>query len=306
MGLRAPRTCHHRAMSARLPLELGVFVDPSAATLDDTWEIIRIADEAGLDLAGIQDHPYQRRFVDTFALMAFALARTERLRVFPDVANLPLRPPPMLAKAAASLDLLSGGRFELGIGAGAFWEGVGAMGGPVRSGAESVDALEEAIEIIRAAWSGERGVRHHGTHYDVDGWQPGPPPAHPIQLWIGGYGPRMLKLTGRVADGWLPSLSGLPPDVVPARQLVVDEAAIAAGREPSEIRRLYNVGGMIIDEPITDELLRGPVEHWVATLQWFHDDLRFDSFIFWPDDGTPEQVRRFAEEVAPALRAAVG
>jgi alkanesulfonate monooxygenase SsuD/methylene tetrahydromethanopterin reductase-like flavin-dependent oxidoreductase (luciferase family) len=292
-------------MTARRPLELGVFVDPSADALQDTWEIVRIAEESGLDLAGIQDHPYQRRFVDTFTLMAFVLARTERLRVFPDVANLPLRPPAMLAKAAASLDVLSGGRFELGIGAGAFWEGVGAMGGPVRDGPQSVEALEEAIQIIRAAWSGESGVRFHGSHYDIDGWKPGPPPAHPIEIWIGAIGPRMLSLTGRLGDGWIPSFPYVPPDVVPERQLRIDEAALAAGRDPNEIRRLYNVGGTITDGDFAGEPLRGPVAHWVEMLQWFHDDLRFDAFLFWPDDGTPEQVRRFAEEVAPAVRAAV-
>jgi alkanesulfonate monooxygenase SsuD/methylene tetrahydromethanopterin reductase-like flavin-dependent oxidoreductase (luciferase family) len=292
-------------MTARRPLELGVFVDPSADTLEDTWEIIRIAEESGLDLVGIQDHPYQRRFLDTFTLMAFVLARTERLRVFPDVANLPLRPPPMLAKAAASLDVLSGGRFELGIGAGAFWEAVGAMGGPVRDGPQSVEALEEAIQIIRAAWSGEAGVRFHGTHYDVDGWKPGPPPAHPIEIWVGAIGPRMLRLTGRLADGWIPSFPYVPPEVVPERQLRIDEAALAAGRDPNEIRRLYNVGGTITDGDFAGEPLRGPVEHWVEMLRWFHDDLRFDAFLFWPDDGTPEQVRRFAEEVAPAVRASV-
>jgi alkanesulfonate monooxygenase SsuD/methylene tetrahydromethanopterin reductase-like flavin-dependent oxidoreductase (luciferase family) len=86
-----------------------------------------------LDLIGIQDHPYQRRFLDTFALIGDLLARTERLRFFPDVANLPLRQPAMLAKAGASLDVMSGGRFELGLGAGAFWEAIAAMGGPARS-----------------------------------------------------------------------------------------------------------------------------------------------------------------------------
>jgi alkanesulfonate monooxygenase SsuD/methylene tetrahydromethanopterin reductase-like flavin-dependent oxidoreductase (luciferase family) len=127
----------------------------------------RPAERGGLDLIGIQDHPYQRRFLDTFALIADLLARTERLRIFPDVANLPLRPPAMLAKAGASLDVMSGGRFELGLGAGAFWDAIAAMGGPARSPGESVDALAEAIEI-----------------------------------WLGAYEPRMLRLTGRVADGW--------------------------------------------------------------------------------------------------------
>src|SRR6266511_2780155 len=88
------------------------------------------ADRSRLDLVGIQDHPYQRRFLDTLALIETLLAETRRVRVFPDVANLPLRPPATLAKEAASLDVLSGGRFELGLGAGAFWDAIEAMGGP--------------------------------------------------------------------------------------------------------------------------------------------------------------------------------
>src|SRR4051794_6098800 len=129
--------------------EFGIFVTPTAERADDVMAQVAAAEEHGLDLVGIQDHPYQWRFLDTWSLIPFLAARTERIRFFPDVANLPLRPPAMMAKAATSIDILSHGRFELGLGAGAFWEGIAAMGGPTRSGPESVDALEEAIEIIR-------------------------------------------------------------------------------------------------------------------------------------------------------------
>ena len=128
-------------------LEFGASVEPLADPPDWAARVAIAADRAGLDLLGIQDHPYQRRFLDTWTLISTLVPITERLRFFPDVANLPLRPPAVLAKAAASLDVLSGGRFELGIGAGTFWEGVRAMGGPLRDGPESVDALEEAIQI---------------------------------------------------------------------------------------------------------------------------------------------------------------
>ena len=114
-------------------LRFGVFPTPEAEKLEEVLTLARVADEEGLDYVGIQDHPYQRRFLDTWMLMATVLARTERVGVFPDVANLPLRQPAVLAKAAASLDVMSGGRFELGLGAGAFWEAVEAMGGPRRS-----------------------------------------------------------------------------------------------------------------------------------------------------------------------------
>jgi hypothetical protein len=118
------------------PLAFGVSIVPASADLKLSRALARRADELGLDLIGIQDHPYQWRFLDTWSLIGDLLARTERIRLFPDVANLPLRGPAMIAKQAASLDVLSGGRFELGLGSGAFWEAIEAMGGPVRSGSE--------------------------------------------------------------------------------------------------------------------------------------------------------------------------
>ena len=114
-------------------MRIGVSLVPNAEDHETLVEVAAAADRAGLDLIGIQDHPYQRRFLDTWMLMADLLARTERITVLPDVANLPLRPPAMLAKAAASLDAMSGGRFELGLGAGAQWDRIATMGGPRRS-----------------------------------------------------------------------------------------------------------------------------------------------------------------------------
>ena len=105
-------------------VEFGVFVVPDASGREAVVDQVVRADRAGLDFVGIQDHPYQRRFLETFSLLAFLAARTSRIRLFPDVANLPLRRPAVLAKAAATIDLLSGGRFELGLGAGAFWEAI--------------------------------------------------------------------------------------------------------------------------------------------------------------------------------------
>jgi alkanesulfonate monooxygenase SsuD/methylene tetrahydromethanopterin reductase-like flavin-dependent oxidoreductase (luciferase family) len=267
--------------------------------------MVLAAERHGLDLIGIQDHPYQRRFLDTWSLIAFLAARTERVRFFPDVANLPLRPPAVMAKAAASIDLLSDGRFELGLGAGAFWEGIGAMGGPVLTGKGSVDALEEAIQVIRLMWSGERSVAFEGEHYSLDGLHPGPPPAHPIGIWLGAYGPRMMRVVGRLADGWIPSLGRMPLDEALGKQGQIDEAAIAAGRDPAAIRRIANVSGEIVDGA-ADEWLHGPPEHWIEELTRLVVDYRFDSFVLAPKDGSLRQVERFATEVAPAVRAAVG
>jgi alkanesulfonate monooxygenase SsuD/methylene tetrahydromethanopterin reductase-like flavin-dependent oxidoreductase (luciferase family) len=286
-----------------MAVEFGIFPVPSAEHAPAVEQQVLAAERAGLDLVGIQDHPYQRRFLDTWSLIAFLAARTQTIRFFPDVANLPLRPPAVMAKAAASIDLLSGGRFELGLGAGAFWEGIGAMGGPVRSGPESVDALEEAIEVVRLMWSGERSVSFSGKHYSLDGVHPGEAPAHPIGIWLGAYGPRMMRVVGRLADGWIPSLPRMPLEDVPPRQKAIDEAAEKAGRDPRSIRRIANVSGKITDTA-TDDWLVGPPEHWVEELSRLVSDYGFDGFVTSLPDDPLEHIERFATEVAPAVRAA--
>jgi alkanesulfonate monooxygenase SsuD/methylene tetrahydromethanopterin reductase-like flavin-dependent oxidoreductase (luciferase family) len=287
------------------PISFAANVDPSAASLGDARVIARRADELGLDLIGIQDHPYQWRFLDTWVLMATLLAETERIHVFPNVANLPLRGPAIIAKQAASLDVLSGGRFELGLGAGAFWEAIEAMGGSVRSPREALEALEEGVQIIRLFWSGERTIAFEGSYYTVKGLHPGPQPVHAIGIWIGAYKPRMLNLTGRLADGWVPSLPYAPPDQIPAMQKRIDEAAREAGRDPDAIRRIYNVVGEITDGPARG-LLEGPVEHWIEELTRFVVDLGFDTFTFWARENYLAQLEGFAREVIPGVVQATG
>ncbi len=144
------------------PVRFGWFLVPEAADPQGLIHGARLAERANFDLIGIQDHPYQRRYLDTFSLLAALATATERVGLFPDVANLPLRHPAMLAKASASLDLLSGGRFELGLGAGAFWDAIEAFGGPRRAPGEALAALAEAIAVIRLVWSGERNLRFAG------------------------------------------------------------------------------------------------------------------------------------------------
>jgi alkanesulfonate monooxygenase SsuD/methylene tetrahydromethanopterin reductase-like flavin-dependent oxidoreductase (luciferase family) len=275
-------------------LRFGYFLVPDAtAPLLNT---AREVERRGLDYIGIQDHPYQRRFVDAWVLMSMIASATTRVGVFPNVSNLPLRPPAVLAKAAASLDVLSGGRFELGLGAGAFWDAVAAYGGPRRSPAEALAALTEAIEVIRKVWSGERNLRWEGKYYRLAGAHSGPVPAHPIGIWLGVYGPRALRLAGRVADGWVPSFQGELSRIVQMAARL-DESAAEAGRDPGQIRRLLNVGGAITDGA-SEGMFRGPVQQWVDELAQMVQH-GFDTFIF---SGEVAQLARFAEEVVPAAR----
>jgi alkanesulfonate monooxygenase SsuD/methylene tetrahydromethanopterin reductase-like flavin-dependent oxidoreductase (luciferase family) len=218
----------------------------------------------------------------------------------------------VLAKAVASLDLMTGGRVELGLGAGGFWDAIEAMGGPRRSPGEAVEALEEAITIIRTAWSGERAVRYRGRHYVVDGYRPGPMPVHDMEIWIGAYRPRMLRLTGRIGDGWIPSLGQIDLAAIANGQRVIDEAASRAGRDPSAIRRMLNFGGSI--GPLADASgvrfgpsgsLGGSVDEWVSRLSAWATDLTLDTFILWPTVPEPGQVETFGRMIATQTRAEV-
>jgi alkanesulfonate monooxygenase SsuD/methylene tetrahydromethanopterin reductase-like flavin-dependent oxidoreductase (luciferase family) len=284
-------------------LEFGVSVEPLADPPDWASRVARAADVTGLDLVGIQDHPYQRRFLDTWTLIATLVPVTRHIRFFPDVANLPLRPPAMLAKAAASLDVLSGGRVEIGLGAGAFWDAVAAMGGPRRSPGEAVRSVEEAMKIMRMVWSDERSLRLDGEFYSLKGMRPGPHPVHDIGIWVGAYGPKMLDLIGRLADGWVPSLGYAPPERLPEMNRRIDEGAARAGREPREIRRAYNVSGHIGTQ--NEGPLDGPPSRWVDTLTDFALEQGVDTFSYWPSGDHERQVEVFAGEVVPAVREAV-
>jgi len=271
-------------------VKFGVFVIPATMQPTRALDVASIADELGFDLVGVQDHPYQWRFHDTWTLLVAIAMRTERITVFPDVASLPMRPPAVLAKAAASLDVLSGGRAELGLGAGGFWDAIKAMGGAARTPGESVSALEEAVQLIRLMWRGERNVRFGGDFYSLSGVNAGPRPAHEMGIWLGAYKPRMLSITGRLADGWVPSLGYLqPPDLIAANERI-DEAARGAGRDPKSIRRVLNVGIPM------DEQAAGTLTSLVV-------DCGMDSLVISEDGDEPrDHLGHFMREVAPRVR----
>jgi hemerythrin-like domain-containing protein len=282
------------------PLLFGSFISPAAGDPERTVALAVLSEQAGLDLVTFQDHPYQPAFLDTWTLLSYVAARTSRVRLAANVTNLPLRPSAVLARAVASLDLLSGGRAELGLGAGAFWDAIEAMGGRRLRPGQARQALGEAIEVIRQTWAaGQRGgVRVNGEFYQVNGAKRGPAPAHDVGIWLGAYKPGMLALTGRAADGWLPSLSYLQPGDLAAGNKLIDEAAQQAGRSPDQIRRLLNVSGRFA--PVGRGPLDGPAEQWAEELADLALSDGISAFIFAGDD--PDDLRRFAGEVAPAVR----
>ncbi len=280
-------------------LEFGLFPTPEADRADEVLALVQLAEVLGLDVVSVQDHPYQAKYLDTWTLLSVLGARTSTIKLSPNVASLPLRPPVMLAKAAATLDVLTGGRVEIGLGAGAFWDGIAAAGGPRRTPGEAVAALEEAVVLMKQLWAGG-SARFQGEHYSVKGLHAGPVPPHDIPIWIGAYKPKMLRLTGRLADGWVPSMGYADPPALPDLIERLDEAAVEAGRDPASIKRIYNVFGSF---GTGDGFLRGGVADWAEQLATWALELGMSTFILGTDDATT--LRRFADEVVPTVKEVV-
>ena len=284
-------------------LLFGAFVTPDAREHEHVLALALAAEDFDLDVLTFQDHPYQPGFLDTWTLLSYLAARTQRISLAPNVANVPLRPPAVLARSAAALDILSDGRVELGLGAGYFLDAIAAVGGPRRTAGEHVDALDEAITIIRSLWTPGPPVHFAGRYHQLDGARPGPVPAHPISIWVGAYKRRMLELTARAADAWVPSLAYAAPDTLGDRTRTLDAAAQQAGRDPGEIRRIYNITGAFSRRG--SAYLHGPSELWAEQLTELVLEHGMSAFLLGPGEDAVGDLRRFAEEVAPAVREAV-
>jgi alkanesulfonate monooxygenase SsuD/methylene tetrahydromethanopterin reductase-like flavin-dependent oxidoreductase (luciferase family) len=291
-------------------LEFGVFITPRSTALDVLREEVHAAEDGGLDFVTIQDHPYVADFLDTVSLIGVLLGEVKKMRFITDVANLPLRPPAMLAKAAATLSLLSGGRFDLGLGGGRNWEGIAALGGRTLTPGETVDAFAEAVMIIRGMWRDGQILRFEGQHYQLTNAASGPAVKKQPAIWFGTLGPRMLRLTGRLGDGWIAPLATPYEAKLPSQQ-IIDEGARAARRDPSSLRRMMQLVGSVTDVALTTQRpRRGPgvqpirttPQVWAKIITELMREERFDTFNFVLEQESPEQVRRFATEVVPAVR----
>jgi alkanesulfonate monooxygenase SsuD/methylene tetrahydromethanopterin reductase-like flavin-dependent oxidoreductase (luciferase family) len=284
-------------------LSFGVGVPTSAAPDDDPAGFAQEAERLGYDFVSAADHPCgSNPSYETTTMLTWIAARTSRIKVASRVLAVPFRRPAMVAKLAASLDLLSGGRFILGLGAGYSDEEITALGGPVLSPAEKIDGLAEAIQVIRGAWT-HSGYTQHGRHHSVRDLEMEPKPTRTIPVWLGTFGPRALAVTGRLADGWIPSLGYMPVEEIPAMRRRIDAAAEAAGRRPDEIRGILNAGIRIDpDAGPQPDVITGSAKQVVSQLR----DLLgfgFTGFNFIVSGpGRAANMQRIAEEVLPVLR----
>ncbi|MER6576887.1 LLM class flavin-dependent oxidoreductase [Nonomuraea sp. NPDC001023] len=283
---------------------------------EDLPELLRMvqqADRDELDLFSLSDHPYLGERLDAYATIGFLLGGTRHIAGLANVTNLPTRPAPMLARTVTSLSALSNGRVVLGMGAGGLWDRITDMGVPRQTPGDAVDAFEEAIVLIRKLSGGGAPVTHEGRHYRVRAIEPAPVAAPPV--WTGSNGPKSLAATGRVADGWIPGhAADWRSERYRASRPVINEAAAAVGRDPREIRTIYNFPGRITDRPLPatrdhdGRWIGGSVGQWVEELTEAvleHDASGF--VLFSPGHGAPDltTLARWAQEIVPSVREAI-
>lgn len=289
-----------------MELTFGLNLPTATADGADPAGMALRAEELGFDFISSSDHPCGvSPSFETWTMLTWAAASTSRIRIATRVLGMPYRAPAMVAKMGETLHRLSQGRLILGLGGGFADEEFRAFGLRVPTPKEKTDGLEEGIKVIRGLWT-QPGFSFAGDVYSVEAADLEPKPARPIPIWLGTYAPRALAVTGRLADGWIPSLAFAPPEQVRELRERVLAAAQAAGRDPSEITCVYNVP-VRVDERTrsTPELVAGSPEAVAEQIAGFAA-LGFSAFNFMADLAGPvDQADRLAHEVLPLVRQAV-
>lgn len=232
-------------------------------------------------------------------MLTWVAAATNRLHLLTNVVGVPYRHPPVLAKMAETLDRLSGGRLLLGLGAGGVDPEFEAFGLAVRQPGEKIEALEEAIEVIRGMWT-KRNFTYSGRHYYTNEANIEPKADRSVPIWLGVYRPRGLRLLGRIADGWIPSSPFAPPEAAIEMMQVIRTAAEQASRDPDEITYAYNLP-VIVGFDGSERALSGEPQELAEKLGALIGK-GFNAFNFWILGDKEDQRRRLAGEVFPIVR----
>ncbi len=285
---------------------LSFGVNVSTSTDADPVSQARAAEDLGFDFVSASDHPSgSHPTYETWTMLTWIAASTSRISIASRVLSLPFRSPALVAKMAESLDRLSGGRLILGLGAGATDPELHAFGLPVPSIPAKMTGLTDALQVIRGLWA-QPAFSYSGSVHHTNAAELEPKPGRAIPIWLGTFGDRALAITGRYADGWIPSLGYAPADQLAAMRGKVLAAAEAAGRGPDDITCGLNLQVRIDDSSDHDpDVLSGSVEQIAGRLREFAE-IGFTAFNFMPDDRqSAEQVKRLAGEVLPSLRASM-
>lgn len=221
-------------------MDIGLMVEGQNGLTWERWRhILTLAERLGLTSVHRSDHYFigtQQSSIEAYLSLAVAAVETSRIRFGPLVSPVTFRHPVDVARMGAQLDLLSDGRFKLGVGAGWNEPEHTAYGLPFPPPRERLDRLEEALQIMRALWTGD-DVSFEGRYYSVRGVDMLPkPPAGRPWLIIGGAGElRTLRLVAEYADEW--NCTSLTPEVYTTKLAALERHCAAIGRDPTTIRR---------------------------------------------------------------------
>ncbi|MBP2704072.1 LLM class flavin-dependent oxidoreductase [Microbispora sp. RL4-1S] len=295
-----------------MKIGFGVPVAGSWATPDNMKQVARRAEELGYDglwnfqrLLYVEGLPPTYRSVhDPLVQLSYLAAVTERIRLGVAVLNLPFFAPALLAKQLATLQEVSGGRLDAGLGLGSQEHELVAVGVPKERRGRRAD---EYLELLHRLLAGGP-VEHRGEFYQVPASEFAPAPAIAPPLLLGGSARPALERAGRLADGWISS-SRADLSAIDQQIEIVREAARQAGRDPGALRFIVRGVTLVRDEdggPLTGsyDKIRRDVEALAAKgiTEVFHD-LNFDPEIGSPDADPRESMRRAEEalrELAPS------
>lgn len=285
-------------------LRFGLAVSPSAAPDSDPVGDARRAEALGFDFISVSDHPCGTEpSYEVWTLLTWLAAATNRIHIAPRVLGVPYRSPAMVAKMAESLNRLSRGRLILGLGGGSADHEFRAFGLNVPSPRDKVDGLADAVEIIRGLWT-TPAFTYSGRIFHTDSADIAPRPDRRIPIWLGTFGNRSLAVTGRLADGWIPSYGYAPPESVGGLRTRIVEAARSAGRDPEELTYAYHVPVQIgRGSSAAPGVVAGSADEVAERLASF-TRLGFTALSLVPSGPDPrEQAELLAREVVPAVRA---
>ena len=230
-----------------MTLKLGIHTGPQDLSMEELLRVWRRADEAGFHWASVWDHFYANPLnlredpcFEGVASMAALAGATTNMRVGCLVFCALFRNPSLLAKAAVTIDHLSGGRAEIGIGAGWFEEEFREFGYDFPPLGQRFEQLEETLQIVRSLWR-DPVTDFEGEHYQLSGAVCSPRPLNPgMRIWVGGNGPRRTpRLAAQYADGY--NVPYQPPEIIRERLDALERACERLGRDPREIETSVNL-----------------------------------------------------------------
>ena len=287
------------------PLQFGVNIHTAIQPGVDPMTEALHAEQLGFDVVTLHGdalHGNNPSF-ELWTLLCWVAAHTTSIRVAPVVLALPHRHPAVLAKMAETLDRLSGGRLLLVLGGGGPMNepAYRALGLSQRSPREKVEALEEAIDILRGLWSAST-FSYPGQHFRTEGATIEPKPSHLIPVWLGVFSDRMLDLVWRKADGWFPTYQFLEPEQAFRKLEHIRRVAEQAGRNPDKITYAYNVPVLIEAGAVTNRWRIAGNAGEVARQLTHMVRHGFTFLNIWPVGEAPVQRERLKRDVLPAVR----